>query len=330
MDTPDSPAPGSSPGSSPDSAAGSSPGGPGRVAVTGASGLIGSALVTALRADGHEVVRLVRRPPRADDEAEWDPSGRRQELTAGALKSCDAVVHLAGAGVAEHRWTERYKRELRDSRVLGTAAIAAALASLPDSARPRTLVCGSAVGYYGDTGETPVDEDAPAGTGFLADLCQEWEAAAAPATDAGVRTAFARTGLVVARSGGAWGRLFPIFRAGLGGRLGNGRQYWSVISLDDHIAALRFLLDGGLSGPVNLTGPEPVTNRAATRAMGSVLHRPTVFAVPAPLLRLVLGEFAEDVLGSQRVLPSRLLAAGFSFAHPTVEDALRAALARPR
>ncbi len=322
MDTPapDSPSPAPSPGG---------PSG-GRVAVTGASGLIGSALVPALRADGHDVVRLVRRPPRADDEAEWDPSGRRQELTAGALKGCEAVVHLAGAGVAEHRWTERYKGVLRDSRVLGTAAIAAALASLPEGARPRALVCGTAIGYYGDTGDTPVDEDAPLGTGFLAELCRDWEAAAEPAARAGVRTSFARTGLVVARSGGAWGRLFPIFRAGLGGRLGGGRQYWSVISLDDHVAALRFLIDGDLSGPVNLTGPEPVTNREATRAMGRMLRRPTPFAVPAPLLRLVLGEFAEDVLGSQRVLPSRLLTAGFSFTHPTLEDALRAALARPR
>jgi hypothetical protein len=296
-----------------------------RVAVTGASGLIGSALVGALKADGHEVVRLVRRPPRAREEAEWDPSGRRQGLTAAAIEGCQAVVHLAGAGVADQRWTARYKRVLRDSRVLGTAAVAAAIASLDTP--PRVFLCGSAIGYYGDTGERAVDEDAPAGTGFLAELCQEWEAAAAPAQRAGVRTAFARTGLVVARSGGAWGRLFPLFRAGLGGRLGNGRQYWSFIALDDEIAALRFLLrdDTTLSGPVNLTGPEPVTNREVTRAMGRVLHRPTLFHAPAPLLRLVLGDFAEDVLGSQRVLPTRLLAEGFTFRHPTIDDALRAA-----
>ncbi|MGP3971392.1 TIGR01777 family oxidoreductase [Streptomyces sp. 6N223] len=301
---------------------------PSRIAVTGSSGLIGSALVGALRADGHEVVRLVRRPARARDEAEWDPSGRRQELTAAAIEGCQAVVHLAGAGVGDRRWTARYKREIRDSRVLGTAAVAAAIASLDTP--PRVFLCGSAIGYYGDTGDRAVDEDAPAGTGFLAELCQEWEAAAAPAERAGVRTAFLRTGLVVARSGGAWGRLFPLFRAGLGGRLGNGRQYWSFIALDDHIAALRFLLrdDTKLSGPVNLTGPEPVTNREATRAMGRVLHRPTLFAAPAPLLRLALGDFAEDVLGSQRVLPARLLAAGFTFGHPGIDDALRAAVAR--
>ncbi|MBL1066700.1 TIGR01777 family oxidoreductase [Streptomyces sp. 7-21] len=301
-----------------------------RVAVTGSSGLVGSALVRALRADGHQVVRLVRRAPAAEDEARWDPSGREQEVNAAALAGCDAVVHLAGAGVAERRWTAAYKRTLRDSRVLGTAAVAAAIASL--DAPPRTFVCGSAIGYYGDTGDRPVDEDAPAGTGFLAEVCQDWEAAAGPAREAGVRTVLARTGLVVARSGGAWGPLFPVFRAGLGGRLGSGRQYWSFISLRDHVAALRFLLreDCPLSGPVNLTGPEPVTNREVTRAMGRVLRRPAVFAVPAPVLRLVLGEFAGDVLGSQRVLPGRLLAAGFSFAHPGIEEALRAALAEPR
>jgi uncharacterized protein len=300
---------------------------PDRVAVTGSSGLIGSALVRALRADGQEVVRLVRRAPRAADEAEWDPSGREQERTAAAIEGCDAVVHLAGAGVGDRRWTAAYKREIRDSRVLGTAAVAAAIASL--GAPPRAFLCGSAIGFYGDTGDRPVDEDAPAGTGFLAELCQEWEAAAGPAERVGVRTVFTRTGLVVARSGGAWGRLFPLFRAGLGGRLGNGRQYWSAIALDDHIAALRFLMaeECELSGPVNLTGPEPVTNREATKAMGRALHRPTLFPAPAPLLRLVLGDFAEDVLGSQRVLPSRLQTAGFTFAHPTIDDALHAALA---
>lgn len=299
---------------------------PARVAVTGASGLIGSALAASLRADGHHVLRLVRRAPQSPDEARWDPGGREQKTNAAAFDGCDAVVHLAGAGVGDRRWTAAYKREIRDSRVLGTAAVAAAVASL--DAPPRTLLCGSAIGYYGDTGDRAVDEDAPAGEGFLAEVCQELEARAEPAAEAGVRTLLLRTGLVVARSGGAWGRLFPLFRAGLGGRLGSGRQYWSAIALDDHVAALRFLLDGEgpASGPVNLTGPRPVTNREATRAMGRVLRRPTVFAVPAPALRIVLGEFAGDVLSSQRVLPNRLLDAGFSFARPTVEDAIRAAL----
>ncbi|SED53447.1 TIGR01777 family oxidoreductase [Streptomyces sp. TLI_105] len=294
-----------------------------RVAVTGASGLIGSALVRSLRADGHDVLRLVRRPARTADEVEWDP--KRLYVDAAGLVGVDAVVHLAGAGVGERRWNEAYKKEIRDSRVLGTTAISQALASLADP--PQTLVCGTALGWYGDTGTRAVDESAPAGTGFLPSVCVEWEAAAAPAEEAGIRVAYARTGLVVAREGGAWGRLFPVFRAGLGGRMGDGRQYWSYISLHDEVAALRHLVDTPtLSGPVNLTAPEPVTNREVTAAMGRVLGRPTLFTVPAPALKVVLGDFAEDVLGSQRVLPGRLLETGFDFAFPTIDDSIRAAL----
>ena len=293
-----------------------------RVAVTGASGLIGKALVRSLRADGHDVLRLVRRPAATADEVEWDP--KRLYVDAAGLVGVDAVVHLAGAGVGERRWTEAYKREIRDSRVLGTTAIAQALASLAEP--PEVLVCGTALGWYGDTGSRAVDESAPAGTGFLPSVCVEWEAAAAPAEEAGIRVAYARTGLVVAREGGAWGRLFPVFRAGIGGRMGNGRQYWSHISLHDEVAALRHLVDTpSLSGPVNLTAPEPVTNREVTAAMGRVLRRPTLCTVPAPALKLVLGDFAQDVLGSQRVLPGRLLESGFAFAFPTIDDAIRAA-----
>ncbi|MFE1909272.1 TIGR01777 family oxidoreductase [Streptomyces gardneri] len=293
-----------------------------RVAVTGASGLIGRALVRSLRADGHDVLRLVRRPAATADEVEWDP--KRLYVDAAGLVGVDAVVHLAGAGVGERRWTEAYKREIRDSRVLGTRAIAEALASL--AAPPEALVCGTALGWYGDTGSRAVDESAPAGTGFLPSVCVEWEAAAAPAEEAGIRVAYARTGLVVAREGGAWGRLFPVFRAGLGGRMGDGRQYWSHISLHDEVAALRHVVDTpALSGPVNLTAPEPVTNREVTAAMGRVLRRPTLFTVPAPALKLVLGDFAQDVLGSQRVLPGRLLESGFDFAFPTIDEAIRAA-----
>ncbi|PZG90011.1 TIGR01777 family protein [Streptomyces sp. NTH33] len=294
-----------------------------RVAVAGASGLIGGALVRSLRADGHEVVRLVRRAPRGVDEVRWDPAGRSVD-TAG-LAGCDVVVNLAGAGVGDHRWTEEYKKEIRDSRVLGTAALAEAVASL--DVPPRVFVSGSAIGFYGDTGDRVVDEDAPPGDGFLPRLCVEWEQAAAPAREAGVRTVFARTGLVVAREGGAWGRLFPLFKAGLGGRLGDGRQYWSFIALHDEVAALRHLVDTrSLSGPVNLTAPQPLTNREITAAMGRVLHRPTLLSVPAPVLRSVLGEMAGDVLGSARVVPKRLLESGFSFAFPGIEDAVRAAL----
>ncbi|WP_330244342.1 TIGR01777 family oxidoreductase [Streptomyces sp. NBC_00562] len=294
-----------------------------RIAVTGSTGLIGTALVRSLRADGHDVVRLVRRPARAGDEVEWDP--KRGYVDGAGLVGCDAVVHLAGAGVGDHRWTEAYKQEIRDSRVLGTEAIAQAVASL--DVPPKVLLSGSAIGYYGDTGDRAVDESAPHGEGFLPSVCVEWEAAAAPAEEAGVRTVFARTGLVVGREGGAWGRLFPLFRAGLGGRLGNGHQYWSFIALHDHIAALRHILDSPLlSGPVNLTGPAPVTNGEVTAAMGRVLRRPTLFAVPAPALRIALGDFAEDVLGSQRVLPKRLLESGFTFAFPGIDASIRAAL----
>ncbi|MER6101103.1 TIGR01777 family oxidoreductase [Streptomyces sp. NPDC001832] len=294
-----------------------------RIAVTGASGLIGAALVRSLRADGHEVVRLVRHPARAGDEVEWDP--KRQYVDVAGLVGCDAVVHLAGAGVGDHRWTPAYKQEIRDSRVLGTTAVAEAVASL--DVPPKVLLSGSAIGYYGDTGDRAVDESAPAGEGFLPSVCVEWEAATAAAQEAGVRTVHARTGLVVGREGGAWGRLFPLFRAGLGGRLGNGRQYWSFIALHDEVAALRHILDTeSLSGPVNLTGPDPVTNGEVTAAMGRVLRRPTLLTAPAPALRIALGDFAEDVLGSQRVLPGRLLESGFVFAFPGIDEAIRAAL----
>lgn len=294
-----------------------------RIAVSGSTGLIGAALVRSLRADGHEVARLVRRQAAAGDEVEWDP--HRGYVDVAGLAGCDAVVHLAGAGVGDHRWTEAYKREIRDSRVLGTAAIAEAVASLDTP--PEILLSGSAIGFYGDTGDRAVDESAPPGDGFLPSVCEEWEAATAAAEEAGVRTVHARTGLVVARQGGAWGRLFPLFKAGLGGRMGNGRQYWSFIALHDHVAALRHILDTRtLSGPLNLTGPDPVTNAEVTAAMGRVLRRPTLFTAPAPALRLALGDFAEDVLGSQRVLPGRLLDSGFTFAFPGIDAAIRAAL----
>lgn len=296
---------------------------PMRIAVTGASGLIGTALTGSLAADGHEIVTLVRRPPARPGEVRWDPAAGTVD-TAG-LAGVEAIVHLAGAGIGDRRWSDARKKELRDSRVLGTAAIARAAASL-DTA-PRVLLCGTAIGFYGDTGDAYADEDSPAGEGFLADLCQEWEAAADPARAAGIRTVCGRTGLVVAKDGGAWGRLFPLYRAGLGGRLGSGRQFWSFIALHDEIAALRHALDTpSLSGPVNLTAPEPVTNREVTAAMGRVMHRPTLATVPAVALRLVLGEFAQDVLGSQRVRPKRLLESGFAFAFPEIDQAIGAAL----
>ncbi|MEV7086679.1 TIGR01777 family oxidoreductase [Streptomyces sp. NPDC093085] len=294
-----------------------------KIAVTGSTGLIGTALVASLRADGHEVVRLVRRAARSADEIAWDPV--RQTIDAGKLNGCGAVVHLAGAGIGDRRWSEAYQRELRDSRVLGTATLAEALTTL--DAPPAVLVSGSAIGFYGYTDGRRVDESAPPGDGFLSGLCVAWEEAASPAEEAGIRTVFTRTGLVVARGGGAWGKLFPLFRAGLGGRLGSGDQYWSFIALHDEVAALRHVIDTEeLTGPVNLTAPEPVTNREVTAAMGRVLHRPTPFPVPAAALRLAVGGLAEDIVGSQRVIPTRLLESGFTFAFPTVDEAVRAAL----
>lgn len=293
-----------------------------RIAVTGASGLIGGALVPFLRRRGHVVVRFVRRPPAASDEVQWDPAAG--EVDRAALEGVQAFINLTGAGVGDHRWTASYKREIRDSRVLGTGAIARSLAHLDTP--PQVLVSGSAIGYYGNTGDHEVDERSPQGTGFLADVTSEWEAAADPARAAGIRVVHPRTGLVVARDGGAWGRMWPIFRSGLGGTLGNGRQWWSWISLRDEIAALEFLLHSDLHGPVNLTAPNPVTNAEVTDAMARILRRPARFDVPAAALRLVLGEFASEVLDSHRVRCSVLDAAGFRFADESIVEGLRSAL----
>ena len=294
-----------------------------RIAIAGASGLIGSALARSLTEDGYEVLRLVRREPRARGEVRWDPGAGRVDVA--GLAGCAAVVNLAGAGVASRRWTDAYKAAIRESRVRGTRTLAEAAAALDTP--PSVFVNGSAIGFYGYTGDRVVDESAEPGSEFLSALCVEWEGAAGVAREAGIRTAFARTGLVVARGGGAWGPLFPLFKAGLGGRMGDGRQYWSFISLHDEVAALRHLLfTPSLSGPFNLTAPTPRTNREITAAMGRVLHRPTVFTVPAPALRLVLGGVAGDVLGSTRAVPSRLLESGFTFRHPEIDEAIRAAL----
>ncbi|GAA0657214.1 TIGR01777 family oxidoreductase [Kitasatospora atroaurantiaca] len=300
-----------------------------RIAVTGSTGLIGSALVRSLLADGHEVVRLVRHRGKTGVQPDgtigvgWNP--HMMQVDRAGLSGVEAVVHLAGAGIADRRWTEAHKREIRDSRVLGTETIAGALAEAKEP--PRVLVSGSAVGYYGQTGSRVIDEQAPAGDDFLARICIDWEDATRPAADAGIRVVNVRSGMVLSRAGGAGGRLFPLFKLGLGGRLGSGEQYWSVISLADEVAALRFLIDTPeLSGPFNLTGPEPVTNRELTAAMGRVLGRPTPFPVPEAVLKVVLGEMAVEVVGSHRVVPKRLLEAGFRFQHPDVDSAVRSAL----
>jgi uncharacterized protein len=295
-----------------------------KVAITGASGLIGSALVPALRARGDEVLRLVRRPAHSADEVQWDPKAGTVDME--SLHGIDGVIHLAGAGVGDHRWTDAYKMEILNSRVDGTRTLVHAISQLDP--KPRVLVSGSAIGWYGDTGDTAVTEADPAGSGFLADVVRAWEAAAEPAAAAGIRVAYARTGLVVAKQGGAWARMFPLFKLGLGGKLGSGKQWWSWISLRDEVAALMYLLDNeNVSGPVNLTAPHPQTNAEITKAMGRVLHRPTFAAAPAFALKAALGEFSVEVLGSARVLPGVLEASGFTWQDPHIDDAIRTALA---
>ncbi|MBA3409711.1 MAG: TIGR01777 family protein [Geodermatophilaceae bacterium] len=290
-----------------------------KIAITGASGLIGSALSASLRGDGHQVVSFVRRHPRSPDEVRWDPASRR--LDPAALAEVDGVVHLAGAGIADKRWTGSRRRVVLDSRVDGTTTVAQALVAAQP--RQRFLISASAVGWYGDTGQRPVDESASAGSGFLAEVCRRWEAAAQPAVDAGVRVVFPRTGLVLSRRGGLMARILPLFRLGLGGKLGSGRQYWPWISLADEVSALRLLIESDLSGPVNLTGPEPVTNAEFTKTLGSVLGRPTLAAVPAFALKLAVGDFAEEgILAGQRAVPRVLTETGFEFAHPTLRQAL--------
>jgi uncharacterized protein len=304
-----------------------------KIAVTGSSGLIGTALVASLRADGHEVIRLVRRAPRAADEIRWDPRAADAGLLASgapgspALDRLDGCVHLAGAGVADRRWTARYKAEIRASRVLGTRALAGALAKL--SPPPAVLVAASAIGWYGDTGGREVDESAPAGQSFLAQLVRDWEAAAGPACDAGIRVVHTRSGLVLTPRGGILARLLPPARVGLLPRFGSGRQVMSWISLPDEIAAITFLLDHGeINGPVSLTAPEPVTNSEFTAALHGALGRRDLpwLRVPAPALRLGVGQAAVELLTSARVVPQRLRQAGYEFRTPTLPEALSEAL----
>jgi uncharacterized protein (TIGR01777 family) len=300
-----------------------------KIAVTGSSGLIGNRLVPVLQQDGHEVLRLVRRTPRTADEHRWDPQHRR--IDPALLADVDAVVNLAGTPIRPRPWTRGYKQQLADSRLDSTATVSEALAAAAaaDPERRRVLLSASGIGYYGDTGETPVDESAPAGGDFLAGLCVRWEQATAPAEEAGVRVVRLRTGLVLGPGAPLVSILGPVFRAGLGGRIGSGRQYWPWIGLADEVDAIRFLLTADVSGPVNLAGPEPVTNAEFTRAFGRVVRRPTVLTVPRAAVSLALGEFGRSsVLAGQRAVPAKLEAAGFRFTHRDVESALRAALGR--
>ncbi|MDT0301022.1 TIGR01777 family oxidoreductase [Streptomonospora wellingtoniae] len=291
-----------------------------RVAITGASGLIGSALSDSLTGDGHEVLRMVRRPAQNSGEAEWRPESGYVDT--GRLAGADAVVHLAGAPLGPARWTRRYKRMLRKSRTQATRTLAVALAGM-DRPPPR-LVSGSAVGFYGDTGAVRTGEDGPRGRGFLAELVADWEAATAPAAEAGLSVAHARTGVVLARSGGLLGTLLPLFRLGLGARLGSGRQYISWIALVDEVGALRFLIERpDITGPVNLVAPEPVTNASYTRYVARAVRRPALLAVPGFAMRAALGGFADEAaLVSQRAVPERLSAEGYSFRRPGLAGAL--------
>lgn len=294
-----------------------------RVVLTGASGLIGVALRDSLRADGHQVITLVRHATSAPDEDSWEPP--RGLLDPDVLDGVNAVICLSGAGVGDHRWTDSYKKQIIASRVDSVGTVARAMA---DSGRPRTLISASAVGYYGDTGDRTVAEDAPAGDNFLSGVCTQWEAAAQPAREAGIRVTHLRTGLVLSGHGGLLKRLKPITQAGIAGRLGSGRQFMPWISLADEVAAIRFLLDHEVAGPVNLAGPNPARNAEFMATLGRVLHRPTILPTPGFALRIVLGEFAEDVLGGQRAVPAKLTEAGFSFRHTELETALRWALDR--
>ncbi len=293
-----------------------------RVVVAGSSGLIGTGLVAALRRSGDEVIRLVRREPAGADERRWDPPAGF--LEPNALAGVDVVVNLCGAGIGSKRWTEARKQVLRDSRTTPTEVLATAVAEQGVG----TLVNASAVGYYGDTGDTLVDETTTTGAGFLASLCQEWEAATSAAQAAGARVVRVRSGLVLSGHGGLLASVRPLFSLFLGGRLGSGKQYMPWISLADEVAAIRYVAEHDtLSGPVNLTGPAPVTNTEFTRALGSALGRPAPWVIPGFALKAILGEFAgEGLLSGQRAMPNALERAGFSFVHRSLADALAASL----
>jgi len=288
------------------------------IAIAGSSGLIGSALTSALRAADHRVLRLVRRAPATADEIFWNPD--TGEFDASALRGADAVVNMCGVGVAAKRWSGAFKQSLRDSRIGPTEVLSRAVV---ESGVP-VLVNSSAVGYYGDTHDHVVDESGPAGHGFLAGLCRDWEAATETASAAGVRVVLMRTGLVLSPAGGMLARLRPLFGLGLGARLGSGRQYMPWISLEDEVRALSFAIErDDLAGPVNGTGPAPVTNAEFTAALGRALNRPTPMLVPGFALRAVLGEFAEEgLLGGQRAIPAALERSGFEFRHHTIGEAM--------
>ena len=297
------------------------------IAISGSSGLIGTALTTRLRADGHTVMPMVRTTAR-DGEIHYDP--RAGQLDPEHLIGVDAIVHLAGAGIGDRRWTAAYRREILESRTLSTSLIARSMAEVVNRGGPRTLLSGSAIGFYGATEDQELNERSDAGDGFLADVCREWEAATSPAEDAGIRVAHLRTGIVLSPAGGALKKLLPLFRFGLGGRMGSGRQWQSWISIDDQVGAIAFLLTADISGPVNLTAPTPVTNAEFTKVLAEALSRPALLPIPSFGPRLLLGRDLADALlfTGQRVLPDRLTEAGFAFEHSTLAEAFASLLRR--
>jgi uncharacterized protein (TIGR01777 family) len=295
-----------------------------KILITGASGLIGQALSQELIARGHTTVAAVRRAPRRNDEVQWDPQSG--VMSPDAFQGIDAVVHLAGAGIGDKRWTDSYKMEILESRTRGTRLLAETMASL--EVKPSVFLSGSAIGIYGVRDDEELTEQSAIGSGFLADVCRDWEAAAAPATQAGIRTVLLRTGIVLSPKGGALKKQLPLFKLGLGGKFGNGKQWQSWISITDEVNAIIHLLTSSVSGPVNLTAPQPVTNTDFTRTLASVVSRPAIVPIPSFGPKLLLGEELANALlfTGQRVVPSVLSNDGFQFAHPTLESALRALL----
>ena len=294
-----------------------------KIAISGASGLIGSALVPALEAAGHDVLRLVRRAPTNAREIEWRPS--EGTIDHGALAGVEAFVNLSGANLGQ-RWTAKSKQEILDSRTDTTGLLATTAAALEP--RPSAFVSAGGIGIYGDRGDEVVTEESTLGTGFEADVCRAWEAAAEPARAAGIRVVSFRQGMVLSKDGGALERMLLPFKLGVGGRVGSGRQWWTWVGLDDVVAAYLFVLQSELSGVVNLCAPNPVTSEQFTDALGRALHRPTIFPVPGFAIRALFGEMGDNVLlRGRRALPARLLEAGFDFSFPEIDEALRAALA---
>lgn len=287
-----------------------------RIAVTGASGLIGTSLVGALLLDGYQVQKIVRRPVRTSDEVRWDPI--KGEIDLKSLEGVDAIFHLAGAGVGDKRWSAAYRSEILNSRLLGTTTIATACEQL----QPEVFLSASAIGYYGETGNRSVTEIDRGGEDFLSVVCREWEKVSELAPS--VRTIKLRTGLALDPTGGALGRMLPLFKFGFGGKLGSGKQWWSWITLHDHIKAMLFLMNSKIEGAVNLTSPNPVTNQEFTAALALALKRPAIFPAPAFALRAVLGGFSTEVLGSKKVMPQVLLDNKFEFAFPHISKALTA------